>query len=217
MSITKLKIEDLQSRFKRNNINPDCFIIHFNKGCELIKEPYRTNCFGICLVHSGVAKLKTGLVEHTVTAPAIIAMGPNVIRSWKGNKSSFISEVIFFTEDFLNKSATNNFNLQQYSYFDNEYEHTFKISEIDFIKYNSIIQLASTTIDNTSKNKFNVVRNLISVLINDIDDLNDKKTPIKDLVHNNSTIISFKKLLADNFKKERSIKFYAETLFTTSK
>lgn len=216
--IAKLDIKDLQSKFELKKINPDCFLIHFDNEYKLPVEPYRTNCFGICILHQGTTVLKTNLITHNVTAPAIITMGPNVIRSWIEKKDNVISDVIFFTEDFLNEKASTYFRLIDYSFFDNEFEHIFQINEDNYKKFRAIFGFISSTIsDENNTNRYKIVKNLIAILINELENLNISKKKVAKADYHNLTIENFKKLLAKNFKKERSLAFYADTLYTTPK
>jgi AraC family transcriptional regulator, transcriptional activator of pobA len=217
MLISKLNITDLQKRFNQKMINPDCFLIHFNDECELPQEPYRTNCFGVCLLHKGETTLKTGLHTQTIQAPAIITMGPEVVRSWQRKEGEVISDVLFFTEEFLTKDAVNTFRMAHYSFFDNDDEHSFQINTVDYSKFTTLFTYLSCSINNTNANHLRILKNYISIIIEELDDLNKKRSNLNALENHHPTIATFKKLLAKDFKKERSIKYYADSLFTTNK
>jgi AraC family transcriptional regulator, transcriptional activator of pobA len=217
MTISKLNITDLQKRFNQKIVNPDCFLIHFDNECQLPQEPYRTNCYGICILHKGETTLTTGLKTKTIQAPAIISMGPNVVRSWKRKEGEVVSDVLFFTDDFFTKDAVNHFRMQQYSFFDNELEHTFQINKKEYSKFKNLYSYLSCSIENTNQNHLRILKNYIAIIIEELDDINKKRSNINALENHHPTITNFKKLLAKDFKKERSIKYYADSLFTTNK
>jgi AraC family transcriptional regulator, transcriptional activator of pobA len=217
MLISKFNITDLQKRFNQKIVNPDCFLVHFNNECQLPTEPYRTNCFGICLLHKGTTMLKTGLIKQSIKAPAIITMGANVVRSWKRKEGEAVSDVLFFTEEFITKDAVNNFRMQQYSYFDNDEEHVFLLDKAQYKKFKTLFSYLSCSIDNKSNNHLRILKNYISIIIEELDDINKKRSNVNALANHHPTIANFKKILARDFKKERSIKHYADSLFTTNK
>lgn len=215
--ISKFNIEDLQKRFNQKIVNPDCFLVHFDNECELPQEPYRTNCFGICILHKGETTLKTGLKTQTIKSPAIITMGPSVVRSWKRTQGEVISDVLFFTDEFISKDAVNNFRMQNYSFFDNDDEHSFVVNDENYNKFKTLFSYLSCSIDNISGNHLRILKNYISIIIEELDDLNKKRSNTNAFENHHPTIENFKKILARDFKKERSITYYAESLFTTNK
>ncbi len=217
MIISTFNIVDLQKRFNQNMINPNCFLIHFDNECALPQEPYRTNCFGICLLHKGETTLKTGLFTQTIKAPAIITMGPEVVRSWQRKEGEVISDVLFFTAAFLTKDAVNSFRMTQYSFFDDSKEHAFVLSKEDYSKFKNLYTYLSCAINNTNANHVRILKNYIAIIIEELDDINKKRSNINAIENHHPTIVNFKKILARDFKKERSIKYYADSLFTTNK
>ncbi len=217
MPISKLNIQDLQKRFNQKEVNPDCFIIHFDNKCLLPQEPYRTNCYGIGILHKGETNLKTGLHTKNIKAPALITMGPNVVRSWERDMGEVVFDVLFFTDEFISKDSINNFRMQQYSFFDNNEEHSFSINEEEYNKIKTLFTYLSCSIDSTSGNHLRILKNYIAIIIEELDDLNKKRSNLNALENHHPTIVNFKKILSRDFKKERSIKYYADSLFTTNK
>jgi hypothetical protein len=79
-------------------IKSDFFFLEEDKYDIVPEGSYRTETYGIGLFRKAGLKLKTDLFTHRVESPAIVTMGPFVIRGWEKSDENVFFQFAFFTE-----------------------------------------------------------------------------------------------------------------------
>ncbi|WP_430905854.1 helix-turn-helix domain-containing protein [Maribacter sp. 2-571] len=162
--------------------------------------------------------MSTGLTNHTVSGPALITMGPNVIRKWTRTYRTIAERTVFFNKEFLVGPFSNGGILNNVPYFEQADLHVFELKEADTTCIDSIFERLRFFIDSSYRNKDNFVRQQIAILLYMLDELYTvKNNNPKNNAHPVSVLDQFKALAADNIKTHRTVQFYADTLFVTGK
>ena len=84
-----------------------------------ISEPYRAESYAIEFLREGSIIMQTQLEKRIIHAPAVIALGPTVTRSFTKNSDEILIDIIFFKPQFFLETQTNVFFLSQYDFFEN--------------------------------------------------------------------------------------------------
>src|SRR4051812_16167978 len=105
--ISTYSISRLQKAFELTPKNKGYFFV--GTGAEPIyaDEPFRTETYSIVLLKKGSMNLQAGLTSHMVSAPAIITIGPTIIRTFERTEDKPEMEILFFTDSFLLENRTN--------------------------------------------------------------------------------------------------------------
>jgi AraC family transcriptional regulator, transcriptional activator of pobA len=217
--IARYDIATIQKGLNANVIKRDFFFLEKDKYDIVPEGPYRTETYGIGLFRKAALKLKTGLFTHRVESPAIVTMGPSVIRSWEKSDENVFSSLLFFTEQFFLHNSANVFALKSFDFFEKNDCHVLKPDGSTLNKIESIMTQIKNTLASPHIHEQAIIRSYISLLIHEIDAAhqtrnsrdNEKAQPSKILVDR------FKVILSEEFKRQRSVSFYAEKLNITPK
>lgn len=115
--ITTYSIQHYQKVFNLSSNKKDFFYIELGKNSLFNTEPRRSETYSISFLKESEVISQTGLVKKRVKAPAIIVLGPSVVRTVKETENSPKMEIIFFTDDYLLANRTNAFYLQTRLFF----------------------------------------------------------------------------------------------------
>lgn len=182
------------------------------------EEPYRAESYAIVYIKEGGVKLNTGLVSWDVQAPAIITLGPSVIRYFTKNSDLLKMDVIFFKDTFLLERYADLFFLARYDFFENSDLHVLALKESFLVKFSKIFELIELTQATANYHQGEIIRSYIFILIYEIDayhrqHMSGQATSLKG--HN--LFIKFRHLLNGNYMHEHKLDFYASHLHVTPK
>lgn len=179
-----------------------------------INEPYRAESYAIEFLRKGSILMHTGLETKVVHAPAIIALGPSVIRSFSKNEDEILIDIIFFKPQFFLENQANIFFLTQYVFFENRDSNTYPLTKIDESKFERIFSLIKEVSEDQSKHQASILRSYLYILIYEIDDIQKEKNPTK---VQKPLYEKFKELLFKDFLNFRTVQHYADELNVSRK
>jgi len=213
-----IKISQQQRTYQLAIEKKDFFYILAGPDRRYHNEPYRTETFAIALLEKGTVKLQAGLNKQIVNAPALISVGPSVIRNFKKTDDESQLQILFFTKEYLLEQQTNVFFLNQYDFFEDNRKHVILLDSKQNEKFAQLFALISDVVNHKHKHESAIVRSYIFILMNEIEALHDEEK-ITDLKKDyiNSLFFQFKALLEKEYLKNRSVSFYAAQLHTTPK
>lgn len=198
--------------------NENYFFAEVISGYRYVEEPYRAEGYAICLLKRGTLVIQSGLTEFTAVAPAIVAIGPTVIRSFKKESDDPGMEIVFFTKSFILQQHTDIFLLMKYDFFEKEDLHLLPLDETSYRRFLHILELIKSTITEPVVYEEGIVRSLIYVLIQEIAGLHKMKRSSSGKPSGlNPLIARFRQYLSRDFLKERSVIYYADCLNVTPK
>ncbi|WET03139.1 helix-turn-helix domain-containing protein [Flavobacterium sp. YJ01] len=179
-----------------------------------ISEPYRAESYAIEFLRKGSIIMHTGLETKVVHAPAIIALGPSVIRSFSKNEDEILIDILFFKPQFFLENQANVFFLTQYVFFENNDSNTFSLIKTDESKFQRIFSLIKEVSESQSKHQASILRSYLYILIYEIDGIHKEKiaTEIQNPLYE-----KFKELLFKDFMNFRTVQHYADELNVSRK
>lgn len=182
------------------------------------EEPYRAESYAIAYIKEGGVKLHLGLSSWEVVAPAVITLGPSVIRYFSKISDLLKMDVIFFKDSFLMERYADLFFLFKYDFFDNSDLIVLPLKDYYFNKINKIFELIQLTQLAGGFHQEELIRNYIFALVYEIDayyrqHLPDLQKPVK----GHPLFTKFRQLLAKHYMNERKLDFYASQLYLLPK
>jgi len=177
-----------------------------------ISEPYRAESYAIEFIRKGSIIMHTGLEKKEVHAPAIITLGPSVIRSFSKNDDDILIDIIFFRPQFFLENQANIFFLSQYDFF--EIRNFSELTTTDEIKFERIFNLIKEISEVKPPHQTSILRSYLYILIYEIDGIQKKKSLVE---IQNPLFEKFKTILFKDFLKYRTVQHYAETLNVSRK
>lgn len=179
-----------------------------------ITEPYRAESYAIEFLRKGSIVMHTGLETKVVHAPAIITLGPSVIRSFSKNEDEILIDIIFFKPQFFLENQANVFFLTQYDFFENSDSNTCPLTKIDESKFERIFSLMKEVSEDQSKHQASILRSYLYILIYEIDGIQKEKIATE---VQNPLYEKFKELLFKDFLNFRTVQHYADELNVSRK
>ncbi|GAA3768068.1 helix-turn-helix domain-containing protein [Flavobacterium ginsengiterrae] len=177
-----------------------------------ISEPYRAESYAVEFLRKGSIIMQTQLEKKIIHAPAVIALGPTVTRSFTKNSSEILIDIIFFKPQFFLETQTNVFFLSKYEFFENN--NVLELKGKQKIKFERIFNLISELLRGNSKHQSDTLISYLYILIYELDSVLDT-IPVD--VSQNPIFQNFKILLFKDFLKQRSVEYYADSLNVTRK
>lgn len=179
-----------------------------------IDEPYRAESYAIEFLKKGSIIMQTKLDKVIIHAPAIITLGPSVIRSFSKNSDVILMDIIFFKPHFFLKNQANIFFLNQYDFFDNSLMHVFSLEKETKVKFEQLFNLINELLNSNNSHQSSILRSYLYILIFELDII---KQSISNSLVQNPLFERFKELLSKDFLRERSVGYYANCLSVTRK
>ncbi|ACU63529.1 transcriptional regulator, AraC family [Chitinophaga pinensis DSM 2588] len=182
------------------------------------EEPYRAESYAIVFIREGGVRLNTGLVSWDVHAPAIITLGPSVVRFFTKSSDQLNMDVIFFKDTFQLENHADVFFLSRYEFFDNNDLHVLPLKEPYVAKFSKIYELLEMTQDAGSYAQRLIIRSYIFALIFEIDAC--RRISVSNVPASQEPdplFTKFKQLLRRHYIQEHKLDFYARELHLTPK
>lgn len=181
-------------------------------------EPYRAESYAIAYIKEGSVRLNVGLASFDVDAPAVITLGPSVIRYFSKQSDLLKMDVIFFKDSFLMERYADLFFLFKYDFFDNSDRILLPLKESYLVKINKIFELIQLTELAGGFHKEELIRNYIFALVYEIDDYHRRNLPdVPISVKSHPLFTRFRQLLGKHYMNERKLEFYASRLYLSPK
>jgi AraC family transcriptional regulator, transcriptional activator of pobA len=211
----------LNALSRHNDSGSDVFFADHetnNKNIRL-KIPYRSDYFGIGICLSGTIGLKANLESYLVEQNCVVTMSPQIVKEWLNRSADYQTIVIFFTKEFFINNVSKQNYLDSFPFFDANAKHVTKISDPQSESIIALLDDIKLRLNSSHPYKYEIVRSLINVLLFEVSAIyNEQSFPSFYRQTRSEQIASdFKKLVCLNFIKERSVKFYADSLFITAK
>nr|WP_294782357.1 helix-turn-helix domain-containing protein [uncultured Flavobacterium sp.] len=211
--INTFTLEHHKSLFTNQDDKKDYFFVQIEDH-PYIDNPYRAESYAVEFLKKGSIVMQTRLDKIVIEAPAILALGPNVIRSFSKNSEEILMDIIFFKPEFFLKSQANVFFLSQYDFFENSDKHVFPLNKKTKPKFEQLFSLIRETLKADHFHQASILRSYLYILIFELDSIK-QNLPNKEI--QNPLFEKFKELLVKDFIKHRSPLHYADGLNVTRK
>ncbi len=195
------------------------YMSHLSNACAS-EDAHRTSAYAICLLYEGKLQLESDLFVHTTEAPAIFTIAPSSIRKFTDLGVMYDARILFFRKEVFLEGQSDVTYLDRFDFFEKAGQQVVHLDSEQFGRLKLYYDLIYQKSREQSPNARAIIRSLIYIVLNEIDDahqmLHDTAPP---LLPNSPTHIltRFKQLLAQHFIEERKVSFYAAKLFLTPK
>jgi AraC family transcriptional regulator, transcriptional activator of pobA len=211
--ITTYSLAHHKSLFANANNDKEYFYIQA-KDHPYISEPYRAESYAIEFLRKGSIVMQTKLKKVVIHAPAILTLGPSVIRSFTKDSDEILIDIVFFKPQFFLHNQANVFFLSQYDFFENSEKHVFNLEKKNKVKFEQIFTLLRQSIEHNCDNQPSILRAYLYILIYELDVI--KKTVPSETTQN-PIFEKFKEILSKDFLSQRSVQYYADVLNVSRK
>ncbi|MBC7887021.1 MAG: AraC family transcriptional regulator [Ferruginibacter sp.] len=180
-------------------------------------EPYRTETYTIGLLHYGKVKVTRNMITTEIEGPAFICMSPSVIRQWQNIDTAYLMEVVFFKKEFLLSISNESNFIDRFACFETCNHYSLTEEKLRVIK--RLFGFIEFNFNREYTHKAEMIRALIYQLLFEIEPLYHPVPALvnADFLSKESIIIKFKLLLAQKFKENRTVYYYAGLLNINAK
>lgn len=194
------------------------YMSHLSNACAS-EDAHRTSAYAICLLSEGELQLESDLFVHKAKAPAIFTIAPSAIRKFTDLGSAYDAQILFFRKEVFLEGQTDISYLDKFDFFEKTGEQVVTLDAELFGQFKSYFELIHQKTTENAPHTSAIIRSLIYIILNEIDDAHQKQNPIADQeTDKNAHILTqFKSLLSEHFIEEREVSFYADKLHLTPK
>ena len=182
--------------------------------------PIRIDHFMILLTLEGSSTLRLNLEEHTTQKNSLLVFTPNVIVEFVENSTlSFIG--IGFTPEFLAMSGLHKKYIDAFTFFSTNSEPHFSLSDDEAATLLQILYLLHKKDHSEVAHPFReeVIYHGFNLFLFELAAITGRQREHNTLklTRKEDILLRFMRALADHFKEERSVQFYADLLYITPK
>ena len=221
-TIKKYTISDI---LKILDENPQSEGLHVYSNKDIITEnlfshPFRSDIFVILMVVSGKLNLQLNLINYTLEANDFIIVSPKMVTHVLEVHQGIQVIGITFTIDFAIKRNVNKNSIDAFAFFTSKIIPKLSFTKPEMESFLFLVNfLQKKNIEN--KDDFfgnEMITHTFNLLMLEIASIYKKKySEIKiEVSRKEELMMKFLKILENNFKRERSVKFYADNLFVTT-
>ncbi len=211
----------LNNLFGENDENPDVFFVEHNvaNSNTTLNIPYRSNYFGIGLCFSGQATLKANLETYEIEPNTIISMSPQIVKQWLAMSDDYKTFSVFFTKDFFVSNPQVVHQLDSFSFFEMNAQHVSTFSDTQTDTLRKLLLEIKAKLSTNHPHKKEIIQHLIHILLYEISAFYSEQnfSTLYRQTRNQKLTVDFKNVVFENFRAERGVKFYADSLFLTTK
>ena len=181
-------------------------------------EPYRAESYAIVFIKEGSVRLNVGLSTMDVDAPALITLGPSMIRFFTKRSDLLKMDVIFFKDTFLLEQHVDPLFLSRFDFFENAERPTLPLKEPFLTRYTKIFKLFQLTQTTTDFHQAQIIRSYIFALIYEVDGYYRQHASAETALQTAHPLFTkFRQLLRQHYMQEHKLDFYASLLHLTPK
>lgn len=181
--------------------------------------PYRTEYYGFGIVVAGQGVFNVNLETYQVQRGSILSIPPDAIKQWINRSGDLKTITIFFTKSYFLNHIQNKNRLEKLEFFQLQTNHIISFSPEQSNILEQLLYNIKDKLNSSHPYRNEIVANLLNIAFYEYAIFYNDHKDIKYKLLNRSEQITleFKKLLTQNFIKERSVKFYGDLLFISSK
>ena len=181
--------------------------------------PFRSDSYTIMIILSGSAKIQFNLMDYKLQANDIVLISPHTVTHVREIQSSMSLIGITFTLNFALSHSLNRNDVNAFEFFASKtaLNLNLKIEEVaTLVKLTNLLHEKNTTVSPFYGNElfthsFNLLMYQVAAAYRErYDEIITKMTRKEELTS------KFIKLLGENFKRERKVQFYSDTMHITA-
>jgi len=213
-------IHDLLTLFGDTTWNSkDYFISDGRIFPNIYNDPFRSNNYAVFVCTEGSVKIKLNLLDYDLKPGSFVATTPSTICQLLKKSPSFRARILLFNKAFLLKNNSNIYLLEMLNLFGFNSVPCFRLKKEDSGTILSLLQNLRKNATREHPFLNEIMRGLILSFLYEAAGIyqkyhtSDNKRPNR----KEDIYIKFHNLLAQYFKEERAVQFYADQLFVTPK
>ncbi|WP_430973077.1 helix-turn-helix domain-containing protein [Sunxiuqinia rutila] len=188
--------------------------------CDLKEEerrqnqlPHLHNFYSIFWIQSGQAVHATDFVEYVIEKDTLLFVPPGLKHRMVLDQIA-TGYSILFNEEFLRYNRKEYTPIKEYDLFNNpEFKTLIKVEGDTKVQLNLLVKAMIDEVQQPDKHSQDVVLNLLHLfLLHSIRIFETQYQPISEEESDSLTIIRFKKLIEENYTREKSVSAYADML-----
>ncbi|WP_299578463.1 helix-turn-helix domain-containing protein [uncultured Sunxiuqinia sp.] len=188
--------------------------------CDLKEEerrqnqlPHLHNFYSIFWIQSGQAVHATDFVEYVIEKDTLLFVPPGLKHRMVLDQIA-TGYSILFNEEFLRYNRKEYTPIKEYDLFNNpEFKTLIKVEGDTKVQLNLLVKAMMDEVQQPDKHSQDVVLNLLHLfLLHSIRIFETQYQPISEEESDSLTIIRFKKLIEENYTREKSVSAYADML-----
>lgn len=223
----------MKQSIKKNSINdilealgdtPQSQGLHIYISKEDISEspfpyPFRSDSYTIMIILSGSSKIQFNLLDYNIQTNDIVLISPYTVTHIKEIESSMSLIAISFTMNFAINHSLNRTDVNAFEFFASKTALSLKLQETEIdnlVQLTQLLYRKNTTVSpfydkELLIHSFNLLMYQVAAIFS------EKYAAIVTKMTRKEELTSkFLKLLEENFKKERKVQFYSESLNLTA-
>lgn len=177
-----------------------------------IRFPVRNFFYGIGITYSGKDRVRIANNEYEISKGSLIVIGPGAISQWL-NESSALTDTVLFTPGLFRNSLHSGF-LDSLPFFLPGGNHVVQLNAVQLRQMRLLFNTLKTFRDDE-----NIVTGIVYAIL-----MLAKKVHSFDLTHKHNSLThkqkivrQFQSLVAEHFRKNRTVDFYAGKMNITPK
>lgn len=191
---------------------------HLSNACAA-EDVHRTSAYAICLLGQGELQLESDLFKHRTKAPAIFTIAPSAIRKFTDLGTDYDAQILFFRKEVFLEGQTDINYLDRFDFFEKTGQQVVALTPEQYRQFKTYFGVIDQKSRENAVHTTAIVRNLIYIVLNEIDDVHRLQGPgpMEEGDGDVHILFRFKNLLADHFITQRKVSFYADKMHLTPK
>ncbi|MCT2409703.1 AraC family transcriptional regulator [Chryseobacterium antibioticum] len=183
------------------------------------EAPFRMDYYALCICTAGAISIEIDKQKYDVDAHCFLVAAPSTIVKFLDTSRDFKMKLLFFDKNFLIKKMSDPFIIEKMDLFSkgsysivrtNEKNSALLQNLLDYLKKKSRKQ-GKFTEEIIRTIIFNLLLETAEIMETENDSAVEKEDGKKDI------FLKFNQLIRENIRQHRTVQFYAEQLFVSSK
>jgi AraC-like DNA-binding protein len=187
---------------------------------DFFGEHFRSDHFSVMLVTKGTVDLSINLRPLAIKKGGLVVASPNAIKQMIGATKTAQGLVVHFRMHFMNQAGLPKHSHDLLNYFSSQYKPDWKLDVTDAAAVEKSMRDLFVRCQQSNRPFGNEQLNHIFLaFLYEIAALGQKYSPprIAHMTRKEELVIRFANLVSEHFRKERSVRFYADSLNVTAK
>jgi len=218
--IAQLTLSKFVELYAHHSISTDFFITEERSLLTLSEYPYRSGGYIIGICTSGTAQVEVNLHTYPAQPGALLMATPFHILRIHSASADFLCRFLVFSKDFLAEQTGNSHFVESFNFF-----RTTAVPVIynDATGGGLILQvldfIEQTLLNDNNNYRVQTCRSILTTMLYIIADLYEKHHVITQGRQSRKQELSaiFRNLVFQHYREQRTVHFYSELLFVTSK
>lgn len=217
-------ISDMSADTGRKNPAKDFHVFRndeFIYNEKMISHPIRADHFIILLVLRGEAQIELNHINYNLTKNSLFTIPHSMVHQFKQNLNDFSINGIGFSRDFLGQAGLHKKHADSFDFFSSQSNPHLLLTDLEAETLLALMMMLREKDFSEQEHPYRseIIRHCFKQFMFEIAAIFRKYRPNENikLTRKEDILIKFLKLLSQHYKQQRSVQFYADALYVTSK